>query len=899
MEPPTKRPRFGPTPFDNDPYDDPDADELNERPEDVNARRDPAARLERSRAFAVFKLKSAFERIFEKYERDFTGVGDEIDLRTGEIVVDNGHIHSLKEAELGEAEGGDGGSGDGASEAGSLNEEERLLRGREDHRYSRLGGQHALPVVSVPPQIGTSPLLGGGWLGPPPLMGGSPGFTSMTYPGQMHFGSFPMQYPVPIPTPSADPTWRTPELPSPFVKNVLMLGEATPLVRKKAARLSLSAAREQDGGDEDDIFLDGFTSAKDRGEKQDLCVKQKVLVARPPPAKFSAKKSLAGAGPMKSRDAVQVGKPRKLGKASSEKQTPVRAGPRQSRDTAESGRPTGASQPQQSALRQCNPKLNPEDPNVYVNLSGAGRKLTRKPHGQALRVELPESKPPDIHSFRSLTPEPSDADLMQPHTLLDASTITKVPDPSQAVAKEAKALEIQKRAQAVPVEAFSRNFVDPVYAFSDEDEPALPRGRVSRKPSKAVKTTNIGPGALREISHNVSLQETSRQWKTTVDEPLPQGDDGLVVRAESPALSPHLDHAMNHQRSDLTEPLRQSETPRPAYPPVETPEHTHNGTTPTPGATSTADSKRGDVAEVVKPVSSKRGERGGPRKTELGTTKTPQRLSPRGRRSTGQPTIREIPETSPFVQPTVTPLPVRNAPAPAFEVQDPDPPLPSEDQTSPNSTPVSREPSPTLTDPTSRPSTAVPPSPSKPPHSSPPPRTPVKTPARRRSKSHKDSNTTEPTTTTPTPTATAKRKGILSLLPFNVNDPEEDEDELSFLTPVKPGLPPGTLRSTPAGHHVRLALSAPGSSSSRSNPFAPSSSSAAASKLKRTVLASGRKKSALGGGGSAGGAGPMTPSSTRRAAEAESLLVQTPGGTMRRCGEAGFRCEREFCFSCL
>ncbi|KAG7292454.1 hypothetical protein NEMBOFW57_002489 [Staphylotrichum longicolle] len=674
MEPPTKRPRFGPAPFDNDPYDDPDADELNERPEDVNARRDPAARLERSRAFAAFKLKSAFERIFEKYERDFTGVGDEIDLRTGEIVVDNGHIHSLKEAELGEAEGENGDSGDGASEAGSLNEEERLLRGREDHRYSRVGGQLALPVVSVLPQIGTSPLLGGGWLGPPPLMGGSPGFTSMTYPGQMHFGSFPMQYPVPIPTPSADPTWRTPELPSPFVKNVLMLGEAPPLVRKKAARLSLSAAREQDGGDEDDIFLDMSTSVKDKGEKQDLCVKQKVLVARPPPEKFSTKKSLAGPGPMKSRDAVQVGKPRKLGKASSEKQTPVRAGPRQSLDAAESGKPTGASRPQQSALRQCNPKLNPEDPNVYVNLSG--RKLTRKPHGQALRVELPESKPPDIHSFRSITPEPSDADLMQPHTLLDASTITKVLDPSQAVPKGAKALEIHKRAQAVPVEAFSRNFVDPAYAFSDEDEPALPRGRVSRKPSKAVKTTNIGPGALREISHNVSLQETSRQWKTTVDEPLPQGDDGVVVRAESPALT------------------------------------------------------------------------------------------------------------------------------------------------------------------------------------------------------------------------TAKRKGILSLLPFNANDPEDDEDELSFLTPVKPAPPPGTLRSTPAGHHVRLALSAPGSgsSSSRGNPFAPStSSSAAASKLKRTVLANGRKKSALGGGGSAGGAGPMTPSSTRRGAEAESLLVQTPGGTMRRCGEEGFR----------
>jgi hypothetical protein len=28
-------------------------------------------------------------------------------------------------------------------------------------------------------------------------------------------------------------------------------------------------------------------------------------------------------------------------------------------------------------------------------------------------------------------------------------------------------------------------------------------------------------------------------------------------------------------------------------------------------------------------------------------------------------------------------------------------------------------------------------------------------------------------------------------------------------------------------------------------------------------------------------------------------LTETPGGTLRRCGEDGFRCGREFCFSCV
>lgn len=41
------------------------------------------------------RLKSTFETIFEKYGKDFDGVGDEIDLETGEIIVDNGHILSM------------------------------------------------------------------------------------------------------------------------------------------------------------------------------------------------------------------------------------------------------------------------------------------------------------------------------------------------------------------------------------------------------------------------------------------------------------------------------------------------------------------------------------------------------------------------------------------------------------------------------------------------------------------------------------------------------------------------------------------------------------------------------------------------------------------------------------
>ncbi|KFY32609.1 hypothetical protein V493_00031 [Pseudogymnoascus sp. VKM F-4281 (FW-2241)] len=52
------------------------------------------------------KLKSTFDAIFEKYGKDSSGVGDEIDLRTGEIIVDNGHVAEMHtETDAGEVRG--------------------------------------------------------------------------------------------------------------------------------------------------------------------------------------------------------------------------------------------------------------------------------------------------------------------------------------------------------------------------------------------------------------------------------------------------------------------------------------------------------------------------------------------------------------------------------------------------------------------------------------------------------------------------------------------------------------------------------------------------------------------------------------------------------------------------
>ncbi|KAL2755095.1 hypothetical protein ACRALDRAFT_1082643 [Sodiomyces alcalophilus JCM 7366] len=145
MEPPAKRPRLSLTQGQGD---DDDEDELLYEPEEVSRFRDPGYQLEESRAFAAFKLKSTFEHIFAKYERDFTGIGDEIDLRTGKVVVDNGHIQNMQnERDVGqidhdeeEDEGillGDYAGSETGSDEGDADEDDEDEEGEEEHRILR------------------------------------------------------------------------------------------------------------------------------------------------------------------------------------------------------------------------------------------------------------------------------------------------------------------------------------------------------------------------------------------------------------------------------------------------------------------------------------------------------------------------------------------------------------------------------------------------------------------------------------------------------------------------------------------------------------------------------------------------------------------------------------------
>ncbi|BFZ55925.1 hypothetical protein PYCC9005_002966 [Savitreella phatthalungensis] len=58
--------------------------------------REPRSReLEEAQRLSSNRFKDRMEDIFNRYSKDLTGVSDEIDIRTGKLIVDNGHLETL------------------------------------------------------------------------------------------------------------------------------------------------------------------------------------------------------------------------------------------------------------------------------------------------------------------------------------------------------------------------------------------------------------------------------------------------------------------------------------------------------------------------------------------------------------------------------------------------------------------------------------------------------------------------------------------------------------------------------------------------------------------------------------------------------------------------------------
>ncbi|KKY21698.1 putative myb-like dna-binding domain protein [Phaeomoniella chlamydospora] len=87
------------------------------------------------------RLKSRWESIFDKYERDFSDVADEIDIRTGEIIVNKGHLASMQDER-----------DNGASRS-------RQKTSSEDHdsQDNRYEGRRLLRAMTVAPRDHNAP----------------------------------------------------------------------------------------------------------------------------------------------------------------------------------------------------------------------------------------------------------------------------------------------------------------------------------------------------------------------------------------------------------------------------------------------------------------------------------------------------------------------------------------------------------------------------------------------------------------------------------------------------------------------------------------------------------------------------------------------------------------------
>ena len=995
--PPAKRLRIGPSPFNARRADvevDDDDDELSSRPEEINARRDPGYQLQKSRAVAAFKLKSAFERIFEKYEKDFTGIGDEVDLRTGEIVVDNGHIQSLKSAEIGGREGK--GEGEGADEDGDSDmdaeEEERILQGKPDNRLS-LRARNPMPLT-MQPRPPVFPEFQGAWPGAAEFMGAPPHFSNMMHPTTRQFGGLPMpmSYSIPAFPQSADPAWRAPDFP--VAMSPMFGSDQRPRVKARVPLLTNG-----DAGDDDDDLLLGVSAAavgEPATEGTAATSPASVLPSATPQRNSDASKgSDSGAVPASRLDptptrqqapykipestksSVKKRKP-KDGGSSALKPTRTGAKPpknKEANDSAEacegstnkSKRRPGKKDTQTTRPPPTSPSQR-QDSDLFVSHCLPDGGLAVKPTNQKLQVEITRANPVDFSSYifiaAEANPDLDAAEPPQPNHSHDASPETPGHDVLVLHAAQGGPPEPDDGTMnchndtELPAEVFMRNTQDPSYLFSDEDEPTIPRKKpVARRRTSAGDGVATTPGeATSPVPSNNGARsplaaEPSRTNGETIVAPFEER--AAITRANDPPVP-------------TKKPNPAPETPQPT---TASQQHALGSAEGASAGTFSllkmkprrAKRSLGNTGHTLTPDASSDslGEPAQEVNSNFLAGSAPRRERKRRRARSSVTGEEYVAPTSPVEQPTCAPDRVsRERIIPETPETSPDPEPRKEFETLP------RQPSPDLgTDlasvsfAVSEEEAALETQPAQE-DSGDTVHSPIANPP------EAETSTTADTTQTPkTPThrglrhlsrpnqGSSTKTGILSLV-------SDDEDELSLgpddFTPSG-----SRRRKEPSAIHIShrqgSVLGPRGSSPST----APPSSSRTISRRRSTLTKRGaivgnssHKKDghrvqthtpppkgrfgsfilsrlsasssrslsgttfpSRGGSGRGTGTGTATASSGvggtaqhdhdgdiipgSPASRIGSELVQTPGGSMRRCGEGDFRCDRDFCFVCL
>ncbi|KAM7202391.1 hypothetical protein V8F33_002799 [Rhypophila sp. PSN 637] len=563
MEPAAKRPRLGISPYNNN-RDEVDGDELNLQPEQVNALRDPGYQLERSRAVAANRLKSAFERIFEKYEKDFTGIGDEINLETGEVEVDNGHIQSLEDAILGdEDEEEDGDDSD------SMDEEERLLQGKasNEKRLSCVGESGSSPLKSLIQPLGNSQP----WPADPPRI------SSMFGPPRPPLGSFSTEYQIPSDIDTlVDPTWKAPQLPV-VETYVDPAWKAPDLPRPKPATPRLPALKKKkllttrSGDQEDDDILTGASTTPMTKLKGPASVKKAKKLS---PSHTQGSDTVGPGTVSKSTSRQKENKT-----PQSKKSTGMSKSTAKKPDTTSLVKPsaTSGSKPKECTQTKEKPRIHTDpvsnkqliavkskksshvlptkrkepgghsEPEIYMYIS-SGKTIATKPQYQKLSVDIVMRGKIDTSLYQVVPTEPSDDRAKAAPTESQKEDVTQRPAdvPAEGNAPTKEEGKRGRKRKSAGQKVYKRNVVDSSFVFSDDEDPALPKPKISKQPPTRPREMEQSP--LRTVTSDVprleavstedgvgsALNEESRESETGKEKTDAIADQKTSGEAEAP-----------------------------------------------------------------------------------------------------------------------------------------------------------------------------------------------------------------------------------------------------------------------------------------------------------------------------------------------------------------------------
>lgn len=911
MERPVKRQRItlGLTGID-------DEDELDCEPNELNQRRDPVYQLEQARARASNKLKSRFEDIFAKYEKDFTGVGDEIDLRTGEVVVNNGHLQSI----TGVQEFGEGDEDE--DEDAHFSGNDRPVRRIGD---GSLGNGSSKAVVQRNPWEVTVSDLGSPL--PPAGVGGLPRLSSM-----MPLAHDPLMPPVkPFDswenghTQVVDPAWQTPELPrtaftSPRYgaqaqQHIFGMGQTT-----KVTRRSLLEPRNQDA-DEEDVLLSVPDSVL--GKKESPLIKSKF------PAVGSSPNNDPGLHEM-IQDVIQTiadsspsaehSRKGASGPPTKSRMKPARADincKRLKKQTSEKRRSSTGKAKAASSSRK-----GEENP-----LKDEGRRRQSAVKSPAQVTTAHEEKQPKTHHEHQTAHPTGVADPpgVNEDFYLDVTGNTPVKPAGQTFYVEIKARKVGQTDPFARDQEYNEFEADDrgslgVYVPGQTPEPP-PYGPFHAG-EKAADPPNencaVEPGTKRIIpkTRNPGIDDGSSRRKRS-DPVLTLADAGNLLPGEQKFMSAPAvidDQATQDLRPTVPQKQAKEQFERNIVDPSYAFSDEEN-LLPRRKRNNRRKSEPASRASLAAQDSSRVGEKveaGKPPQTTVALDASDQEKRDRAAPASPQPIVereaaRNVEDVSESSQ--------EQKPKEMVSVDPPAVPLSRPHRQTRRNRPeeLGAEPKQQATQKPRPQSLRGRPrdktanglhGPSDFTQKSPPAFASNPAIAEERPPSPKPAKTAEPATAPPsTPQSKSNarsektelsRSGLISLL----SDDDDEEDEISF----------NLADFTPSGHHRILALRPhhqhPGTASSgkqrrvASLLFGPASASRISKHSTPGSDDKSRRRRRRSTNTLAGSVVKVRRDSPRVSSPAASV-VQTPGGTKRRCGQDGFRCERDFCFICI